>query len=230
MRIGIASVFVCLVLAAGGTGCGPSEEEQKTTAALERMQNRRKPGFVRVLNLSSDAVQLADGNRTLVSSLASNNSSSLLPLGEGRRTLTLTQDSGTQPVVLEVASQEGTTLVVRTGNKPFHVNGELRYPSDLGNVRVVCLEPNGEVSATDLKLTATGLTKVAVLPGSQVVSLTPGEWTFKGNGVPPLKVTIVDKFAYTLLLLRKSGGTGIQSHWMLNTPDEKPSGMAAAAS
>jgi hypothetical protein len=181
-----------------------------------------KPGFVRVINLSSDSVQLTEGTRPLFSSKPGQTSIPIT-IGKGSRTLTLKQNEESHPIPLDVVSGEGTTLIVRAGKKPVKLTGERPHPTETGNVRVVCLEPGGEVSSSEVNLTAKGSSTVPISANNATVSLLQGEWTIQGSGLPPLKVKVANQSAYTLLLLKKN--RGLEGHWMLNTPDNKAIGL-----
>jgi hypothetical protein len=213
-----------LVAGLGLAGCGPSAEEKKGTDALARLQGGKKPGFVRLLNLTPDSASLLDRGRPATGDIGAGASSKLVPFGVGEREVELASGSGKQKLMVKLSSGEGVTVVLPASGTPLQVPNEPRYPLGLSNVRVVFLNADGSRATGAQGVAAKGVTgKVDLSPKTEMVNLGVGAWEITGPGLAPTKVEVADKFAYTLLLIGRNGK--FEPHWMLNTPDDKPVGQ-----
>jgi hypothetical protein len=110
-----------LALAAGllMTGCG-SGAPDKEQIALEKMANRKPPGFIRLGNLTSDQVQFNLDGKPQVLNTDSGQASGFMPVGPGKHAVHVLKDK--KEILLQsvdVASQGSTTLVLTESDKKY---------------------------------------------------------------------------------------------------------------
>lgn len=197
-------MLTCLI------GCGPSEDVARGEAAVKRLQARKTPGFVRVVNLTGALLPVMDRGRSVVSSIPPAESSRLVPLGVGKQTLQL--GSGTK-VEVDLESGVGTTVVIYPGNQTELFPGDFRRPDAAGNVRVVF----GKDANFNPRLT--GAKTLTLERSDKTLELPPGDYQC-GDQL----VTIEPNCAYTFLFVNHEARP--HTFLLTNTPREKPGASA----
>jgi len=180
---------------------------------VKRLQARKTPGFVRVVNLTGGPLPVMDRGRPMVSSIPPAESSRLVPLGVGKQSLQL--GSGTK-VEVDLKSGVGTTIVIYPGNKTELFPGDFRRPDAGGNVRVVF----GKDANFTPRLT--GAKTLTLERSDKTLELPPGDYQC-GDQL----VKIEPNCAYTFLFVNHKGRP--HTFLLTNTPREKPGASATGA-
>lgn len=209
-----APLLAALPLAALVAGC--QSDEARGQAALARLQNRPKAGFVRLVNLSAEKADFFDGTRPLVSAPAPGEASNFSPIKAGDHRLRV----GKAEADVRVASDRGTTVILLPDGTTETVTDEARLPSEEANARIVVAKGDGSVADPKAPAIA-GPTAVPAghAPGS--VALAPGEYTAAGGSIK-----VEPKYSYTFLFVPQGGR--LKAILLLNTPNQKPGGAGAA--
>lgn len=182
------------------SGCGSSAPD-KEQVALEKMANRKPPGFIRLGNLASDKVQFNLDGKPQVINTDIGQASGYMPVGPGKHAVHILKDK--QEILLEsvdVQSQGSTTLVLTESNKnftAFSIAGEPRNRKE------------GVVQA--LAVALPGLGKASLSVGDVKVDLADGS-PLPLTGIKPgdTQITVTNpsgNIAQTISLLAKQSYT-----------------------
>lgn len=217
-----ASLQSIMFVAACGAllaGCGQSKED----AALARMQNRPKPGFVRILNLTGADATLLSRGRPVNPDVKSGESGRMNPEGVGKRTMGIQTKGGEKEVEVELTSEMGHTLVLMPSGHVL-IQGEPRKPAEGKNLHVVFLAADGKflTSGKTVSLTAAD-GKVELDPKEHAYEVASGSVSLLGK-----TFEVKPNFAYTILILQS--GSGMKPYFMLNTADDVPAAVGTSAS
>ncbi len=213
----------CLVVSSAilVTGCG-SADDAKGEAAVARLQNRAKPGFIRVLNLTSGSIDVYDKERPISKGIPSQGISAFNPISSGDRKLKV----GNKEIKLNLENGVCATIVAYESREPEILLGEVRYADPAGNLQVALAIGDGSKSSFSKKVTggSAALTVEAREKGVSPTrySLDIGEYTVDGQ---PLSVA--KDCSYTILVVPGSKGSGVFA--LRNTPnlEAKMGGIAA---
>jgi hypothetical protein len=211
------SVLFAVLTPLLAVGCGQSQAA-KEEAAVARLKNRPKAGFVRIVNLSGTPLPIVAKGRPIMAEVPSGGFSRLVAFGAGKGML----KAGTSEVGVDLKPGEGTSVVVFPSSRPEIIDGEVRTPGK-ENVRVVIAKGDGSVPFPSTGVTITGPTATKVDAATKTLSLSLGDYRVGGESVK-----IEPKCAYTFLLVP------FENKWhvfpMLNTANERPAGAGAASS
>jgi hypothetical protein len=216
------SLMVSAALLGGCSGSGQEKEQQAVARAL----NRKKPGYVRVLNLSASPAVIEHKGRIVISDTQGGKASFLAPVGAGNQVVDLKVGESTTQVPLELTSDRGTTIVLKPGGGQFSFGGEMRYPFEGQNCRVLFFDETGKRIERGASVKLDGPTPNTADAGKEWISLSLGDYRWAESPAP---LQIAPSSSYTLVFIRKSGG-GFSGHGMLNTPNNKPIIGSAAQS
>ncbi len=201
--------------------CGPSADELKMAKALERVGQIKRPGFVRLVNLTDEDASLLDRGRQASGSIAAGAHSGLVPIGVGSREVEVRAGAQSTKLNLDLVTNEGMTLILRSGQPPIQVANEPRAPVGAKNVRVAFIDASGAALKEGLKVQAKGLGGTVTISSDEELATVPsGAVTLSGPGLQTTKVNVIDNLAYSLIVLKGSNGK-LVPHWLLNTPNEK---------
>ncbi|MGE0001522.1 MAG: hypothetical protein AB7F50_06305 [Fimbriimonadaceae bacterium] len=200
-------------------GCGQSKED----AALARMQNRPKPGFVRILNLTGGDASLLSRGRPVNPDVKNGESGRLNPEGVGKRTMGIQTKEGEMDVEVELTSEMGHTLVLMASSHAL-IQGEPRKPVEGKNLYVVFMAADGKLinSGNTVPLTAAD-GKVDLDPKEHAYEVASGSVSLLGK-----TFEVKPNFAYTILILQS--GREMKPFFMLNTADDVPAAVGTSAS
>lgn len=203
--------------------CGPSADEIKANAAIDRAAHRKKPGYVRLLNLSSSKAMLADKGLPIVSETDSNKASSFASLGAGKHKLTVTVGEKKIPVEATVEESAVSTFVL-SADSTVHPLGatEFRSPSSDGNVTVVF-----DGSPLPQVKVHKDSTDAPLSPDIKVLKLDPGSWSVQGGSLVGDPLNVEDAKAYTIVVV--GGKSGAKVLFLSNSPVNKPIATGASA-
>lgn len=217
-----------LVIALGLVGCGQSKED----AALARIRNRPKPGYLRVLNLMDKPVKAMWTTLTLDPNIKAMGVSPFRPVGTGKKTIQLfSGETEIASLEVDVPSEDAVTLIVfEQDGKIQHkeTQGDLRNPNPGQNLQAQFIhlgtgKPEGKVTLSS------GGNNYTFEPTTAPMVASTGEYTVSGVGIDhPMGGPIESDGAYTVMVVTMPDG---KTHAMLlrNTSTDKPAagGMAA---
>jgi len=216
IAISLLLSFGCATLLAG---CGQSKEDE----ALARARSRPKPGFVRILNLTSKDATLLSKGRPVNPDVPPGESGRLNPEGVGKRSLVVQSGGSEKEIEVELASDLGHTIILFPEHHVL-LKEEPRKPVDGKNLNVVFMSADGTIASTGdkVKLNAASGT-IELDPKQHPYEVASGTITVLGK-----EFKVEPKFAYTILLLKT--GSGLKPYFMLNTANDVPAQTGTAAS
>lgn len=193
-----------------GAGCKSKEQ-----LALEKVAQRKPPGYVRGVNLSDATVTLLDGNRT-VGELPGGRATAATTLSAGKRTLTAKGAEEKSAAVEAESRKVYTAIVWPDGEFTVAPEGQPRKPEDMTNGWVMIVGRKGvNSSGSGTLLDPSG--KKMDLKHGQTLTLMPGEYK-STDGTMAIKVN--PEYSYTILFLEDGGKT--RPFILLNSDDRKP--------
>lgn len=205
------STLAALVLLVGLSGCKSREEE-----VMERFRKQKPPGYVRVINLSPNEVDLSDGGRYI----------GKVPVGVSRKPTTLAE--GQRHLIVKGPTESKADIVVETkkvytaiiwpdGSLSVPASGQPRKPEEGINGWVVFADKNGVKTSGSGKVVDPTGSKLDVTAG-QGLTLMAGDYkSLDGSTV----VKINPAYSYTFLFLDQ--GSKTQLYILINSDDMRPS-------
>lgn len=212
--------FLCLsALSFSLIACGgPSKED----LAVQKLKDKKLPGYVRILNLGTIDLTLMHKGRTLGTASPSTAWMKAGAVPEGEQTLKVMDGQKELfQVPMKVGPDEVKTIVVRGNGSHFLIEGELRKPTEEANVAVVVVDSEGKPVASAPTFTVKGLLGPVKLTANSKVRLNNGDWVTAGGPVSgKAEMKIEEKLAYSFIYLQMGGS--YKPFFLLNTPNEKP--------
>lgn len=199
-----------LALAILSSSCSQSPEDAKRDAAVQRMMNRPKPGYVRLLNLTSKSADLFDDNRLLNPTIPPGEASRLSPIKAGDVEVIVKFTDKSVKVKVGIQSGIGTTIVMFPDERTEIIGDEPIKPVGDSNIHVAFVG-GGSAKATS------GGKSVDLSSGKSEYTFTLGEWTVGGPGLSgTARQNVEDKLAYSILIVRG------RPFFLLNTNNDQP--------
>lgn len=202
-------------------GCGQSKED-KVAAYLA---SRKRPGLVRVINLTDQPAMYAFANPKTSVMVPSGKDSRFSPIAAGANPVTITVGAKTYKEDAAIESKMALTYVILAADQaPVLVkDDELRVGEPNAALRIVSLGPTGLTS--DVMGPAGKVTSGPVAADSVSKDVSAGDYTVSikkgGEVVGSTKFEAVPGMAYSVYVADR-GGKLIVQHF-LNTPHDKPS-------
>jgi len=219
MKIRNIFLFAITAIALAGCSGSPSKEE----AAVRRLTDRKKPGYVRVLNLTNTLVTLKDGARPMATNVDTDAVSRFQPIGEGKKKLTLDVSGKTTEVEVDVKSEGASTIVFGGDGKVLTViSDETRYPTDVGNVKSWFLSADGSAASAGSATVKGGGQTVTLKAGTVDSTLSTGRWDCDLGGT----VNVEDKCAYSFIFVQQDGK--FKAFLLKNTINDVPTAAGNA--
>jgi hypothetical protein len=223
MKTLVSTIAIVSIAAAFAvTGCGKSKEQE----VMEKMSNRKRPGNVRLLNLSSQPLDILWNGRPNDMDVAVNTHSRFRFVGEGEQQIGLGQNQQAS-VSLTLKVEEGehyTVVAFGDGSKPQYtvIEGEYGTKSPTRNLQLIVIDETGKPAQGSLTLVSGGNKyELNEKSGDQVVAV--GNYEIEGEGLTT-KVggEVTDENMYSVVIFKTKDG---KSHAVLlrNTFIEKPS-------
>ena len=210
------------------TGCGQSKED----AALARIRNRPKPGYVRVLNLLDKPMRGMWKTLTLDQNIRVMGASPFRPVGTGKKSIQLFRgDVEIANIEVDIPSEDAVTIVVfEQDGKIQHqeTKGDLRNPNTGQNLQaqfVALGSAKGEGKVT----LASGGNKYTFEPTTAPMVASTGDYSLSGVGIDhAMGGPIESDGAYTVFVITMPDGK-TRAMLLRNTSTDKPAagGMAA---
>lgn len=210
-------------------GCGQSKED----AALARIRNRPKPGYVRVLNLLDTPLKAMWKTLVLDPNIQVMAASPFRPIGTGQKTIQLfSKDVEIASFEVDVTSEDAMTVVVfKQGGKIEHreARGDVRHPTQDQNLQAQFVSL-GSGKAEGKITVSSGRDSYTFEPTSPPILAATGDYEISGVGIDhPVGGPIEGDGSYSVFVVVMPDG---KSHAILlrNTSTDKPmaGGMAAA--
>lgn len=212
-------LLLAAVIAIAATGCGGPSAEQ---AALDRIKNRPKPGYVRILNLRDGPATLLSGERPVNPDVQPGGSGKLAPDGVGKRNLFVEYSGQRTKLDVSLVSGEGHTIVLVPGNY-FVVGAEPVKPVDGKNLRVTFVDKSGgEIKSGKSVTVKTAEGEKTATAGGDVLDVVSGNVSCLG-----VSHTFEPNFAYTLIVVVDKGS--MRPYFMLNTANDRPVAAGTAS-
>lgn len=218
--------FVPVVIVTGILlhGCGG---DQRGELAQKRLQDRKKPGYVRIVNLSSGPLDLWYKNGRVAATCAIMEATELLPLGTGEQTLRV--EYKTDPKSVEFKKLEvkanfvtnvGVSIIVMPDLTTKLIEGEIRYGTDESNVHVVPIEAGGTLPSS---VNLTGVESKSLPVKDSLVLFKQGK-TICPDGST---IEIKERIAYSLFIV----ATPSKVYYILgkNASDKQPIATGTSA-
>lgn len=200
-------------------GCSESNRQQE---ALDRIKNRPKPGYVRILNLRPEPATLLAGERPVNPSVKTGESGKLAPDGVGKRNLFLEYGGQKTKLDVELASGIGHTLVLLPG-KHVLLGGEPVKPDQGKNLFVAFVGPEGPIASGKSVTVKTAEGDKTAKAGDGPMDVVSGPVSCLGKSFD-----LEPGMAYTLLI--HVDGTSMKPYFMLNTANDRPAAAGTASS
>lgn len=197
-------------------GCGDS----KADSALAKVQNKKNPGYVRIVNLTSKNIEFWYKNRIVSPTLPGMDATDMLPIGTGDQTIRIEQEGKKIEVKLKLTTEIGNTVVLNPDQTTRVIDNEQRYATADSNVRVMPIEDGGTMPAT-VKLSGADSKTLTVKDG--LINLNQGSINLPDGTTMVVK----DKIAYTLFIIAAKD----KVHYILgkNASDKKPIAAGTSA-
>ncbi len=125
-------------------GCG----DHKADNAINHVLAQKGPGYLRVVNLTSDSVEFWYKNRPVAPPIKSMDLSELCPIGTGNQNIRLEQGDKKQEVKLNLATGIGQTVILMPDHTTKLIENEQRYATADSNVRIVPVDAGGKLPDT----------------------------------------------------------------------------------
>ncbi len=126
------------------TGCTSSKED----VSIAKASRHGKPGFVRLLNLSSESVSMVDRGRQMMPPVATNVASlSFTTFPSGERTLQLKGKSANLNIKMNLNPEGSVLIVLGSNGKNSSIIEDPRVPKDGHNLKLIYLDPDGSVQS-----------------------------------------------------------------------------------
>ncbi len=218
--------FVPFVLISGIFlhGCSTDSTAQN---AVDRIQNRKAPGYARVVNLTSGDIDLWYKARRVAPTSPTMDATDMLPIGTGEQTLRIEYkekpgDAEFKKIEVKtnLTTDVGSSILVMPDRTTKVIENEVRYATAEANVHIVPVDAGGKLPAT---ANFTGAdTKSVPVKDSQILfnqgSITCPDGT---------SIEIKDRIAYSLFIVATPG----KVHYILgkNASDKKPAAAGTAA-
>lgn len=204
--------------------CGPGDDQLKADKAVARMQNRPKPGYARVLNLTSMPVIASVQGRIIAAPAPPNTATRMVPVGTGSQEIVIKAEGAPDvKVQTQLTSNQGTTIVLLPNRTTSQVPGEPRTPDADRNVRLVFLDEKGQKLQSGPAVTVNGPTPKTFKPSDDAGSLDLGSWSVNGE-----TVTLAKDIAYSFVFIKH--GSGYKAFLLQNNNREKPVSAGQSAS
>jgi hypothetical protein len=212
--------FACVtaVLLQGCSG------DQTAENAVARIQQRKTPGYARVVNLTSGDILIWHKARPISKTTQSMEASDLVPIGTGEQTLRLESGSASDSKKLEVKAtltpDQGSSIILMPDRTTKIIEHEHRYATDESNVHIVPVEAGGKLPTS---ASFSGADNKALPVKDSLVLLNQGRITCPDGST----IEIKDHIAYSLFIV----ATPSKVYYILgkNASDAKPQAVGAAA-
>ena len=197
-------------------GCGDS----KADTAINRVQSKPNPGYVRIVNLTSKPIEFWHKNRHVSPTQPGMDATDLLPIGTGDQTVRIEQEGKKIEVKVKLSTNIGTSVVLYPDLTTKLIENEQRYATADSNVRVMPIDDGGTMPAT-VKLS--GADSKTLTVKDSLVNLNQGSINLPDGTTMIVK----EKIAYTLFIVAAKD----KVHYILskNASDKKPIQQGAAA-
>lgn len=201
-------------------GCGQSKED-KVAAYLS---SRKRPGLVRVINLTDQPAMYAFSNPKTSVIVPSGKDSRFSPIASGSNPIQITVGAKIYTEDAPIESKMALTYVILAADQaPVLVKGdELRVGEPNSALRVVSLGPTGLTS--DVKGPSGNVTSEPVATDSASKDVSAGDYVVSikkgGEVVGSTKFEAMPGMTYSVYVAERGGKVLVQ-HFM-NTPHDKP--------
>jgi hypothetical protein len=198
--------------------------DQTAENAIARIQNRKTPGYARVVNLTSGDLEFWYKARPVAPSGPTMTATDLLPIGTGEQTLRFEYKVGSDIKKIEVkailSSDQGSSVIVMPDRTTKIIEGEQRYATADSNVHVVPVDAGGKLPAS---VNLTGAENKSLPVKDSLVLLNQGMINCPDGS----SIEIKDRIAYSLFIV----ATPSKVYYILgkNASDKKPAAAGTSA-
>lgn len=195
------TLWVLLTAAICSTaGCSDSAQDK----AAKILANRKKGGYIRLVNLADVPVRLMFGPRQLTQAQPGIGTPySLYSPGSHDAQLMVGSPEKAVPIRLEIVSEQATAIYLldKSGKTAIVVGDEIRAPEGSSSVRLVNL--TGQTA--ELSLGATGALSADTGEGSETKAVASGDQNWTGAGGVPIRLDLEAGAAYVVVAYSKAG-------------------------
>ncbi|HXH62105.1 MAG TPA: hypothetical protein VNI20_12200 [Fimbriimonadaceae bacterium] len=205
-------------------GCRKSKEQ----LAMEHAGKIKKPGLIRVINLTGKPQTLTWGGRPLASNIPKDFGTLFQTIGAGDQKVGVEADGKQEmELPLTVTTQELYTLVLFPGGKSTFIHDAQKLPDSTQNLSSYFVDSSGK--PFDGKVTITDGTNTFDIDQSTGGMLIPeGEYTLKGDGLDIAQGSKVESdSAYSLIVIKTDEGRKV-AMLMRNASPFKPARAGAS--
>lgn len=205
-------------------GCASDQTAEK---AIARIQERKTPGYARVVNLTSGDIDIWLKARRVSGTTLSMEASDLLPIGTGDQTLRLEYKANPGDaefkkieVTTKLSPDQGSSIILMPDRTTKIIENEHRYATDDSNVHIVPVDAGGKLPGS---ASFSGADSKSLPVKDSMVLLNQGRITCPDGST----IEIKDRIAYSLFIV----ATPSKVYYILgkNASDAKPQTVGAAA-
>jgi hypothetical protein len=201
------TLSIAIVAAAGVaivTGCARSGGEVTTAGA----SGHSKPGFVRLLNLSSEDASMVDRGRQMVPSVPANMSSSFTTFPSGERTLQIKGNSADLNLKMDMKPGASALIVLGSNGRTSSTIEDARVPQNGHNLKLIYLDSDGSLKSSGPSVTLSNSGTHVVLSAKEpAATVSEGSWTVSANDLRKAEtLAVVPNTTYDLVLVKGNRG------------------------